>query len=57
MAGKSRLLATRKDAGRLVNKNSWCFSASILGFSFVDEIFSAHLTMHYIHKDSHIYLF
>ena len=31
MAGKSRLLATRRKAGRPGSKNSWCFFAIVLG--------------------------
>ena len=54
MAGKSRLLATMREAGKMGSKNSCCFVASVLWFSFVLGIFSTNFTMHCIHLDSHI---
>ena len=44
MAGKSRLLATRREAGQLGTKNIGAFS-NVLWFLFILEIFSTHFIM------------
>ena len=56
LAGKSRLLATRREAGRRGSKNTWCFFVIVLLFSFVLEIFSTYFTVHY-NMDSDIDMF
>ena len=54
MAGKSRLLATRREAGRVGHQKLLVILCKYFVISFVLEIFSTDLTMHWIqHKYSH----